>query len=223
MVTQTQRRTFQLCIDQLDICAGSFVVLTGPTGVGKSTLGRIVVGLQQPSAVDQLTVVNYPLHDTTPQQRERFLSEAVGIATQTPELLVSLTVLENVELPLRLQGITKSRSAALEVLRSLSHERDLVNRVNARITELSGGQRQRVALARALLKVPPILFLDEPTSNLDGETAHRALAAINRLRREAGTTVLMITQHPERAAIFATRHIHIDVENGVAGIVEDVL
>jgi len=212
---------YQLNVRGLQIAAGEFVVLTGPTGVGKSTLGRIIAGVQKPTSVDELTVVGCQLRAVNPSLRDHFLATAVGIATQSPELMSSLTVIENCELPLRLRGDRDTRKPALKMLSMVSHQEDLVQRSGVRISELSGGQKQRVALARALLKRPRLLFLDEPTSNLDEGTARRVLTAIDALRRETEMTVLMITQHPSRVDVFATRRLHINVSNGVAGIVDD--
>lgn len=209
---------YELRIDQLNIALGEFVLLTGATGVGKSTLGRIVAGLQRPTSVRRLTVVDYSLHDATPRLRERFLAEAVGVATQSPLFLAALTTVENVELAGRLKGDTQTRAAALKQLAALSHQGDLVKRAYGKPSELSGGQKQRVVLARALLKTPKVLFLDEPTSNLDDATTDQALTAIDKLRREHGTTVIMITQHPQRVVHFATRQIQLRIEDGVAGL-----
>lgn len=212
---------YQLEVRGLQIATGDFVVLTGPTGVGKSTLGRIIAGLQTPSRAEELTVVGCPLHAASTATRDQFLANTVGIATQSPELMSSLTVVENCELPLRLGGDRETREPALQMLELVSFQSDLVQRSDARVSELSGGQKQRVALARALFKRPRLLFLDEPTSNLDAHTAQRVLTAIDTLRRETGMTVLLITQHPERLGGFETRRLHINVSNGRAEIVDD--
>jgi ABC-type methionine transport system ATPase subunit len=177
----------------LDIAAGRWTALIGPSGSGKSTLVRLLNRLIEPSR----GVVRYlgrPLadHDVRALRRE------VGLLVQQPRLSAG-TARRNLMLPVELGSVEPEQAAtrlpwACEVAQL---DRGLLERdVNA----LSGGERQRVALARALLLEPKVLLLDEPTSALDRSTARQLMAALERLRRERGTTLVAVTHRIEEMA-----------------------
>ncbi|MDR2468471.1 MAG: ABC transporter ATP-binding protein [Spirochaetaceae bacterium] len=188
----------------LIIQQGEYVSIMGPSGSGKSTCMNIIGCLDRPSS--GLVLIN---RRSTAEMNETELAilrnETVGFVFQQYHLLPSMTVLENVMLPLRYQGVDKRerRSRALAVLEQVS----LADRVKHYPNELSGGQKQRAAIARAVVAQPKIVLADEPTGALDSETGELVLnlfAAINR----KGTTVILVT-HDSGVAAQARRRIRI--------------
>jgi putative ABC transport system ATP-binding protein len=189
----------------LDVGEGELVIVLGRSGAGKSTLLNIIGGLDRPDE-GTVRVGGLDVPSLRGAERERFLQRTVGWVFQTSGLLPLLSAAENVELALRVLG--ESEDEALKAARRSLEAVGLGARGNHRGNELSGGEQQRVALARALVKAPALLLADEPTAQLDTETAH----AINLLLREAadsGTSVLFAT-HDESAAEVADRVVRIE-------------
>jgi putative ABC transport system ATP-binding protein len=176
----------------LDFRAGEFVALVGRSGCGKSTLLNLAGAMDFPtSGAVWLDGVNTStLRDSALTRVRR---EKVGFVFQSFQLLPTLSVMENVELPLMLAGHKQSRAAASERLRWV--EMDAY--ADRMPYQLSGGQTQRVAIARALANTPSILLADEPTGNLDTATSEVILALLRRIADDLGTTVLMATHSPE--------------------------
>jgi ABC-type lipoprotein export system ATPase subunit len=184
---------------------GELVVLLGRSGAGKTTLLSLVGGLDRPSA-GTIRVGGSDVPALRGPELDRFRQRTVGWAFQTAGLLPLLTALENVWLPLVLQG-RDEKSAAAEataVLRAVGLE----ERAGHRAYELSGGEQHRVALARALAKAPLMLLADEPTAQLDSETA-REITALIRKAADSGTAVLFAT-HDRAVTEFADRVVLID-------------
>jgi len=178
-----------------ELAAGSFTAIMGPSGSGKSTFLNVAAGLDQPTSG---TVV---LGDTDLSRLgERRLTilrrERIGFVFQAFNLMPSLTVAQNIALPLRLDG----RRAKRSVVRDVAARVGLEDRLRHRPAQLSGGQQQRVAIARALVTRPDVVFADEPTGALDTRTGLGVLALLRRLVDEDGRTVVMVTHDPQAAA-----------------------
>jgi ABC-type lipoprotein export system ATPase subunit len=178
-----------------DAARGEFVALAGRSGCGKSTLLNLAGAMDFPTSgtVTLDGVVTSTLDDASLTRLRR---EKVGFIFQSFQLLPSLTVIENVELPLMLVGRGDSRHRAEEALRSV----DMEGYGARKPFQLSGGQMQRVAIARALIHSPILLLADEPTGNLDTATSDLILDLLRRIGRETGTTILMATHSSEAAA-----------------------
>ena len=181
----------------LKIDRGERVAVMGPSGSGKSTLLNLICGLDEPtSGAVNIDGVNIASLDD--DARTRLRREKIGMVFQTFNLLSTLTALENVSLPLRLQGL--SRREADQRARAMLERVGLGGRVTHRPDELSGGERQRIAIARALIFQPPILLADEPTGNLDSKTGEEILRLLDDLHHELNTTILLVTHNEEAAA-----------------------
>jgi putative ABC transport system ATP-binding protein len=190
------------------------VAVMGPSGSGKSTLLNLVCGLDEPTS-GSVKVEGVELAGLTDDARTRLRREKIGMIFQTFNLLPTLTALENVALPLRLQGLSK-KEAEDRAASMLGHV-GLNSRTIHRPDELSGGERQRVAIARALIFRPPLLLGDEPTGNLDSKTGAEILVLLDDLQQEYQSTLLMVTHNAEAAA-FCNRIVRL--HDGQ--IVEDV-
>ena len=182
----------------ITIKQGEFIVLVGRSGSGKSTLLNLISGIDMPTAGDVLVHVQQPplaLSQLTEQQRTLFRRRHIGFVFQFFNLLPTLTVLENVVLPLELNGQTEEqgRQHALAMLDAV----DLADRADSFPDRLSGGEQQRVAIARALVHEPQLILADEPTGNLDIETGRSVLDLLDRLTRQAGKTMVMVTHSRE--------------------------
>lgn len=180
----------------LEVACGEFMALVGRSGCGKSTLLNLAGAMDFPSSGEVLLdgVSTNSRDDVTLTKLRR---EKVGFVFQSFQLINTLSVVENVELPLLLAGTSGARSLALERLNSVELE-GLENRFPH---QLSGGQMQRVAIARSLVNKPKILLADEPTGNLDTTTGTVILDLLKRLTREQNTATLMATHSAEAAAI----------------------
>ncbi|HXM16670.1 MAG TPA: ABC transporter ATP-binding protein [Candidatus Eremiobacteraceae bacterium] len=180
----------------LDVEAGQFVALVGRSGCGKSTLLNLAGAMDFPTLGSALLdgVATSSLKDAELTKLRR---EKVGFVFQSFQLLHTLTVLGNVELPLLLAGKTNARDAARERLRWVELE-ELGERYPH---QLSGGQMQRVGIARALIHGPKLLLADEPTGNLDSTTGNVILELLQRLSRERNTATVMATHSAEAAAL----------------------
>jgi putative ABC transport system ATP-binding protein len=198
----------------LDVQRGEFLALMGPSGSGKTTLLNLLAGIDQPTA-GVLTIAGTDLTHLSRSQLTRWRGDHVGYIFQLYHLLPVLTAWENVELPLLLHPMPVSErdrrvGLALELV-------GLADRGDHFPRQLSGGQEQRVAIARALVADPPLLVADEPTGDLDRESATAILALLRRLVGELGKTIVMVT-HDQRAAAAADRVLHLEkgrlVESG---------
>ena len=187
----------------LQIGPAERVAVMGPSGSGKSTLLNLICGLDEPTS-GSVKVNNMELSELSDDARTRLRREKIGMIFQTFNLLPTLTALENVAFPLRLQGLAK-KEAENRAMSMLEHV-GLKDRVIHRPDELSGGERQRVAIARALIFRPPLLLGDEPTGNLDSASGEDILRLLDSLQQEYGSTFLMVT-HNEQAASYCNRII----------------
>lgn len=182
----------------LNIQAGEQVAITGRSGSGKSTLLGILATLDQANS-GKLLVCGESIAELNEEQRAEVRLKHIGFVFQSFQLLPHLTALENVMLPLRLQEKFKYAEAeqkALNLLKRVGLERQAQQTPKV----LSGGEQQRVAIARALIREPKIIFADEPTGNLDGETATEIEQLLFELNRELGTTLVLVTHDPKLAA-----------------------
>lgn len=190
----------------LEIEVGEFLVLLGPSGSGKTTLLNLLAGIDR---ADEGTVTVGELELTSASSRRlaRWRADHVGYVFQQANLVPVLTAYENVELPLWLLPLSRKErharvSLALEAV-------GLSDRASHLPKQLSGGQEQRVAIARAIVADPPLIVADEPTGNLDAESADGILHLLRRLNGERGKTVVMVTHDP-RAAGFGSRILRLD-------------
>jgi putative ABC transport system ATP-binding protein len=190
----------------LQIPAGQFVALMGPSGSGKTTLLNLIGGLDKPTQGEVL-VAGERIDRLSGGQLAKWRSRHVGFVFQFYNLMPTLSAEANVELPLLLTKLSgKQRkanvAAALELV-------GLTDRRKHKPNELSGGQQQRVAIARAIVADPTLLVCDEPTGDLDRESAEEVLGLLQMLNREQGKTIIMVTHDP-KAAEFASRIVHLD-------------
>jgi len=190
----------------LDIEAGGFLALMGPSGSGKTTLLNLIGGLDRPTE-GEVIVGGEHIDELSSGELAKWRARHVGFVFQFYNLMPTLSAEKNVELPLLLTRLSSAQrkqnvAAALELV-------GLTERRKHKPAELSGGQQQRVAIARALVADPTLLVCDEPTGDLDRETAEEILGLIQLLNREQGKTVIMVTHDP-KAASFASRTLHLD-------------
>jgi putative ABC transport system ATP-binding protein len=190
----------------LDIEEGDFVAIMGPSGSGKTTLLNLIGGLDQPTE-GEVTVAGERIDRLSGGQLAKWRSHHVGFIFQFYNLMPMMTAERNVELPLLLTPLGRAErkrnvQTALEIV-------GLADRAKHKPGELSGGQQQRVAIARALVADPTLLVCDEPTGDLDRQTADEILHLLQLLNREQGKTIIMVTHDP-KAAEFASRHLHVD-------------
>ena len=187
------------------------VAIVGASGSGKSTLLSIIAGLDTPSS-GSVRLAGVDLFSLDEDARAAVRAAQVGFVFQSFQLLGNLSAIENVMLPLELQGQGDARVRAKEMLGRVG----LADRLNHYPRVLSGGEQQRVALARALVHSPRLILADEPTGNLDPRTAAQALALIDEQVRERGAALLMVT-HSAQAAAIAGRRLRLTP----AGLVDD--
>ncbi|MEQ1348256.1 ABC transporter ATP-binding protein [Acinetobacter lwoffii] len=190
----------------LEIHAGEQVAITGRSGSGKSTLLGILATLDQASS-GQLMVCGELVSSLDEEQRALVRLKNIGFVFQSFQLLPHLTALENVMLPLRLQPDFKYAEAEQKAL-ALLHKVGLDRQAQQTPKVLSGGEQQRVAIARALVSEPKIIFADEPTGNLDGETAKEIEQLLFQLNGELGTTLVLVT-HDRKLAQQCQRHFEL--------------
>ncbi|HEY5612222.1 MAG TPA: ABC transporter ATP-binding protein [Lysobacter sp.] len=190
----------------LDIPQGDFVALMGPSGSGKTTLLNLIGGLDSPTG-GEIDVGGQRIDTMSSGQLSQWRSNHVGFVFQFYNLMPALTAQKNVELPLlltRLGAAQRKRNAAI-ALQLVG----LADRARHRPSELSGGQQQRVAIARAIVSDPTLLICDEPTGDLDRQSAEEILGLLQTLNRDHGKTIVMVTHDP-KAADHARRTIHLD-------------
>ncbi|TZF87482.1 ABC transporter ATP-binding protein [Cognatilysobacter lacus] len=190
----------------LDIPEGDFVALMGPSGSGKTTLLNLIGGLDTPSG-GEIDIAGQRIDTLRAGQLSTWRSNNVGFVFQFYNLMPTLTAQKNVELPLlltRLNSAQRARNAAI-ALQLVG----LADRAKHKPNELSGGQQQRVAIARAIVSDPTLLICDEPTGDLDRQSAEEILGLLQTLNREHGKTIVMVTHDP-KAADHARRTVHLD-------------
>ncbi|MDF2441127.1 MAG: putative transport system ATP-binding protein [Abditibacteriota bacterium] len=182
----------------MSVSRGQFVAIVGRSGCGKSTLLNLLGGLDQPTSGDML-VAGRNLATFSEADFTRYRRDVAGIVFQFFNLLPLLTVRENAALPALLAGVPRSESfeRADRLLQSVGLE----HRLQQQASLLSGGEQQRVAIARALINDPQLVLADEPTGNLDSQSAGGVLDALRELCRSQNKTVLMVTHSREAAAI----------------------
>jgi putative ABC transport system ATP-binding protein len=190
----------------LDISAGGFVALMGPSGSGKTTLLNLIGGLDSPTD-GSITVAGSRIDRLDESALATWRAGNVGFVFQFYNLLPMLSAQKNVELPLlltRLSALQRKRNAsiALELV-------GLAERAAHKPTELSGGQQQRVAIARAIVSDPALLVCDEPTGDLDRQSAMEILTLLQQLNHDHGKTIIMVTHDP-KAAEYARQTLHLD-------------
>ena len=190
----------------LDVPKGEFLALMGPSGSGKTTLLNLLSGIDSPTS-GSLVIAGIDISKLSRRDLTKWRANHVGYIFQLYHLVPVLTAFENVELPLLLSPISKKeRHARVETALSLV---GLSDRMHHTPSELSGGQEQRVAIARAVVADPPLLVADEPTGDLDRESAIRILDLIRQLARDYGKTIVMVT-HDAKAAAAADRTLHLE-------------
>lgn len=185
-------------LDKLDlnVPSGSFEALMGPSGSGKSTLLNIIAGLDRPTS-GEVRVAGADLARMSDRALARWRSQTIGFVFQSFNLIPVLTAAENVELPLLLTDLSgaernKRVATALRVV-------GLEDRMDHYPRQLSGGQEQRVAIARAIVNDPQIIVADEPTGDLDRKSADDVLTLMDKLNKELGKTIFMVTHDPAAA------------------------
>jgi putative ABC transport system ATP-binding protein len=190
----------------LDIQQGDFLALMGPSGSGKTTLLNLIGGLDAPTS-GSITVGGQRIDTLGGNALAKWRAAHVGFIFQFYNLLPMLTAQKNVEVPLLLTKLSAAQrrqnaKIALQLV-------DLADRGTHKPSELSGGQQQRVAIARAIISDPTLLVCDEPTGDLDRQSAEEVLMLLQLLNREHGKTIIMVTHDP-RAASHATHTLHLE-------------
>jgi putative ABC transport system ATP-binding protein len=190
----------------LDVAQGQFLALMGPSGSGKTTLLNLIGGLDSPTG-GSITVGGQRIDNLGSGALAKWRASRVGFVFQFYNLMPMLSAQRNVELPLLLTKLSagerrKRAAIALELV-------GLADRASHKPTELSGGQQQRVSIARAIVSDPTLLVCDEPTGDLDRQSAEDVLALLRALNRDHGKTILMVTHDP-KAAEYANQTLHLD-------------
>jgi len=188
----------------LEIHSAEFVALLGSSGSGKSSVLNLIAGLDRPTS-GSVIVQDRDLAKLSREDLAKYRLHVVGMVFQSFNLIASMTVAENVELPLRFAEV--DRNQRLKLAQEALERVGLQGRMNHRPTELSGGEQQRAALARALINRPQLLLADEPTGNLDSHTGTEIMDMVRDFNRELGMTVLMVTHERALAERYAQRMI----------------
>jgi putative ABC transport system ATP-binding protein len=185
---------------------GEFVAILGKSGSGKSTLLNLISGIDRADE-GAIWLNGRDLTALDERQRTLYRRHNIGFVFQFFNLIPTLTVWENLTLPLELAGVPRSevRGRAAPVLDAVG----LLDRGKTFPDRLSGGEQQRVAIARALVHDPPLVLADEPTGNLDAETGAQVMALLDRLTRQAGKNLVLVTHNVE-AAEYADRVLHLE-------------
>lgn len=178
------------------IPVGTFLAIMGPSGSGKSTLLNLMAGIDRPTS-GVVVVAGTRLHELSEGDMARWRARHIGYVFQSYNLIPVLTAAENVELPLLLTHL--SRSERTDHVKTALRLVGLGDRMDHYPRQLSGGQEQRVGLARAIVSDPTMILADEPTGNLDRESAEDILTLFGRLNRELGKTIVMVTHDPRAA------------------------
>jgi len=189
----------------LEIAAAEFLALMGPSGSGKTTLLNMIAAIDRPSS-GELLVLGENVFRFSDGQSARWRNRHIGYVFQTFNLIPVLTAFENVELPLLLTSL-HARDRRDHVMTALKLV-GLEERVHHLPKQLSGGQEQRVAIARAIVSDPTVLLADEPTGDLDGQSATEILEILKRLNEDFHKTIVMVTHDPHAASYaHLTRHL----------------
>jgi len=190
----------------LDVRVGDYLALMGPSGSGKSTLLNLIAGIDKPSG-GTIKVGGVDIARLSEADLAAWRASHVGFIFQFYNLMPVLTAFENIELPLLLAPLSRrERRERVNMALALV---DLTDRAEHYPGELSGGQQQRVAIARALITDPTLIVADEPTGDLDRTTGEEILGLLERLNRELGKTILLVTHDP-KAAEKAHRIVHLE-------------
>lgn len=178
------------------IPAGTFLAIMGPSGSGKSTLLNVMAGIDRPTS-GSVVVAGTRLDELSEGEMARWRARHIGYVFQTYNLIPVLTAAENVELPLALTHLSRRERA--DHVKTALRLVGLADRMDHYPRQLSGGQEQRVGVARAIVTDPTMILADEPTGNLDRESADDILTLLARLNRELGKTIVMVTHDPRAA------------------------
>ncbi len=176
----------------VEVAAGEFVAVMGPSGCGKSTLLHILGLMMPPTSADELSIQGLSVLGLSDSRRTELRREKIGFVFQRFNLLPVLSAEQNVRLALRLRG-TEGNGLVDAMLEAV----DLADSRRKKPGELSIGQQQRVAIARAMVTRPSLLLADEPTGNLDSDSAQKVLDLLRRFRDRDGQTIVMITHNPQ--------------------------
>jgi len=203
LVVENLTKTFKIANGHLtvldsvsfEIKKGESVSIVGPSGSGKTTLLGLCAGLDT-STSGNVDVAGYRLNNLDEDERAYVRNQKVGFIFQNFQLLPTLSAIENVAVPLELRGDKNVSAKAKELLERVG----LGDRMLHYPSQLSGGEQQRVALARAFITSPDVLFADEPTGNLDEETANKVTGLLFDLNKEKGTTLVLVTHNLELAS-----------------------
>lgn len=190
----------------LDVYLGELLMLVGPSGCGKTTLISVVAGVLDRDG-GECTVFGQDFSAMNSRERTRFRGQTIGFVFQSFNLIPTLTIAENVSVPLLLNGV--HRGQALKKAKDMLDTVGLGARVNDTPNRLSGGQQQRVAIARALVHDPKLIVCDEPTSALDHETGHKIVELLKGVAM-GGSRSLVVVTHDNRIFDFADRIAHMD-------------
>ncbi len=209
-------------LDQLDldVPAGDFLALMGPSGSGKTTLLNLIAGIDSPTS-GSLVIKGIEIGALRRNALAAWRSEQVGYIFQLYNLVPVLTAYENVELPLLIHRLSR-RDRDQRVMAALEQV-GIADRSEHYPRQLSGGQEQRVAIARAIVTDPAIIVADEPTGDLDKQSAHAVMVLLQELNQKLGKTIIMVTHDPH-STDYAKRTLHLDkgrlVELGVPSLKE---
>jgi putative ABC transport system ATP-binding protein len=201
----------------LEVAEGEFLALMGPSGSGKSTILNLVSGIDSPTE-GRVVVAGIDLGELDSSELAAFRSRHVGFIFQSYNLIPVLTAFQNVELPLLLTDLGK-RERREHVLAALGVV-GLLDRLDHYPKQLSGGQEQRVAIARSIVTDPTLFVADEPTGDLDAQSAADVLRLLQRLHAEFGKAIVMVTHDPH-AAERADRILHLEKGVLVESVVRD--
>jgi putative ABC transport system ATP-binding protein len=216
VVVETRKLTKEYMRDEFRVTAlkdvdltiqrGEFIALMGPSGSGKSTLLHLIAAMDRPTN-GEIRVLDKDLRSLSEKQISHWRNVHIGFVFQSFNLIPVLSALENVELPLKLTHL--NRQERMEHAHTALALVGLEERAGHLPKQLSGGQEQRVAIARAIVTDADFLLADEPTGNLDAESAQEVLTLLSRLNSEFGKTIVMVT-HDRHAASFARKTLHLE-------------
>lgn len=186
----------------LSVASGEWLAILGASGAGKSTLLNLLGGLDTPSE-GEVSVAGQRLSGMSGNERSQWRNRRLGFVFQMHHLLPEFTALESVAMPARIGGLSKRE--AEQRARALLEQLGMADRLSHRPAALSGGERQRVAIARALVNEPACVLMDEPTGNLDPDTAEQVLSAMDALR--GGNTAFVVVTHDPAIATRMDRQL----------------